>query len=819
MKQETGNIAFKIILAYVLLAIVALLSIIYAYDIVKQFANQTQDESIPQKKNYYITQTFSLLYASEAQGQIIGMTASDYNRYNKTLNQAEDKIDSLQMILVDSLQILKIDTIKQLITRKRYNTKQLIKSNKESSTEELYQKNIEQLIAIQDTVIQEKQIEQRIETIQDTLIVKKKPKNFFKRIASAFIHSDTDTTTVVNITQQIHNDTIIQKFNPSDSIIRLFKDIQTNVALQRKELDLALIQKANNLRYNNSLLNQKINHLLREIEQEAIDTSLKRTEENQLLFNRFIKQLREIGLLALLIAIFSLFIIVKDLAKSNYYKKQLMQSKLHAETLMAHREQLMLTISHDIRTPLSSIMGYIELITNLKPQPREQYYLTNMQSSASHILSLANDLLDYHRLESNKMEINRVSFDLEELVSDITISFAPLAEAKNLNIKLEINKAEQPFLYIGDKIKIRQIIGNLLSNAIKFSKQGEVILNVCQQQNIDKQPEVTFTVTDNGPGISLSDQKLIFNEFAQLSSENKAQGFGLGLTITRKLTHLLGGKLSLQSEINKGSSFKVYIPLTYSTEIKQLKEASTPLSVIDETTITCLLVDDDPIQLAMVETILKQQGINVVSCIESINVPTLLAQQNFDLVITDIQMPNIDGIALLHLVRNSTLTNAAHIPVIALSGNVAQNDAYYETAGFSAFLAKPFTSSNLLHLIQTTLQAAKKQSLNYHFNALTAFAAGDATASITILKTFYLETLNNIELLLQYQKSVNKSELAKLAHKLQPILNMIGAENTVTKLRKLQEEELSTQAWQELINEIILEMRAIATALMEEIGE
>ena len=823
MKQDSKNIASKIIIAYILLAFVALVSVVYVYDIVKQFANQAPEERMIQKKNFHITQTFSLLYASEAQGQIIGMTLQDYNRYNKTLNQAEAQIDSLQFMLSDSLQILKIDSIKRLITRKRYNTKQLIKSSKEASTEQLYKKNIEQLIAVQDTLdqkppIQENNIKQRVETIQDTLVVKKKSKGFFKRLASAFNPSEADSTTVVNITQQIHNDTILQTFNPSDTIIRLLQDIQTNVAYERKVLDFSLMQKANNLRYNNSLINQKINQLLREIEQEAVDTSIQRTEENQLLFNRFIDQLTKIGILALLIALFSLFIIIKDLVRSNYYKKQLMQSKLQTETLMAHREQLMLTISHDIRTPLSSIMGYVELIQNLNPQPREQYYLSNMQSSAAHILSLANDLLDYHRLEANKMEINSITFDLDKLISEIVVSFEPLAKTKRLEIKQERNGLDQPLLCIGDSIKIRQIVGNLLSNAIKFSQQGVITLATSLNTEHTGEHTISFAVTDNGPGISPADQEKIFSEFAQLSSESKSQGFGLGLTITRKLVALLGGELTLKSYINEGSCFNVQLPIAFSTQQKQETDCTPIAANTMQRPISCLLVDDDAIQLKMVETILTQQGMHIVSCIESAKAYARLMQQPFDLVITDMQMPHVDGEALLQTIRSSNNNNINNIPVIALSGNVAQPKSHYIAIGFTAFLNKPFASNELIQLIHDTIAAVEKP-IHYDFDTLTAFAAGDIEASMEILKTILEETVHNIAQLSTYRSNHAKPEVAALAHKLQPILLMIGAKASAEKLQQIQHEELPTAVWQTRIDEVVTEMQAIASQLKAKIGE
>ena len=154
---------------------------------------------------------------------------------------------------------------------------------------------------------------------------------------------------------------------------------------------------------------------------------------------------------------------------------QLEKAKQYAEDLLHSREKMMLTISHDIRAPLSSIIGYIDLLLRRHPDERQQYYLDNMSGSASHILSLVNDLLDFHRLESGKMEIQRVAFSVSALFNEIFTSFRPIAESKDLTFVLNLKEEGKEKLYIGDPIRIRQIVGNLLSNALKFTREGRVV--------------------------------------------------------------------------------------------------------------------------------------------------------------------------------------------------------------------------------------------------------------------------------------------------------------------------------------------------------
>lgn len=827
MKQDSRHITRKVVMGYVLLIALAVCSVGYIYNVIRQLAEEDGIDTAPRQKVYLITGTLSLLYESEALSQLIGVGKNDFSRFNNTLTRAQNNIDSLRMLVTDSVQIMKIDTINNLLERKRWNTRRLLATLKEANTEQLYRQNIEKVIAVQDTVVEQVKVEERVVIEQDTLVVKKQSKGFFKRLAEVFSPSKSDSGFVVNTTRHVVTDTIVQPFNPSDTIVSILKNLQDNVAGQRRQLDTILVTRSNNLRYNNSVITQRINQLLRDIEQEEMDASLNRVQQKQQLIRDTSHLIGLIAVTSLLVAIVFLFFIWRDISRSQYYRRQLEKAKQYAEDLLHSREKLMLTISHDIRAPLSSIIGYIELLENLRPKERERYYLENMNGSADHILSLVNDLLDFQRLESNQMEIHPIPFFVPVLFDEIYNSFRPIAEGKGLQFVLNQKDEGSSLQYMGDTIRIRQIANNLLSNAIKFTSEGRVVLLVSVQDKSATSAVLSFSVVDAGPGIPLEEQEKIFGEFTRLTSTEGVEGFGLGLSITRKLTERMGGKLSLYSRPGKGSTFEVQLPVEVSTI--QAVPVKLPLAIpvymepvgLPEKEIHCLLVDDDPLQLAMTKEMLATNNITVICCSDPREVVRILETQPIDIVITDIQMPGTDGFSLLLQIRESLVRGVTGLPVIALSANLAKESDHYIAAGFSAFLNKPFTGKQLLSQIYATLHRKEEVVKDLDFSALTAFAGDDVQASVNILHTFCEETRKNVNLLQHTLQLQDRAGAAKMAHKLIPLFTMLDKSNLVGKLRILEQNEpsLSAPGWEILVKEVVLHISQIVESVEHKLVE
>ena len=825
MKERNRFITGKVVVGYLLLIAIAVYAVSYIYNIVEQVAVEDFSDNQNRTKIYLVTNTLSLLYESEALGQLIVMQQGEITHFNRTLNKARHNLDSLRTYITDSVQLHKIDTIELLLERKRWNARRLLDTWKEANTDSLYIVNFERIMAIPDTVINELQVQERIEVKQDTVVVPRRKRGFFRRLAEAFAPAKEDTSIVVNSTFQVIKDTLVNAYNPTDTIVSVLRSIQDSVTWQRKRLMELLIERAANLRYSNSIITQEINQILRDIEEEEVNASLARLYKKQTLVHAASRKIGLIAVSSILVALLFLALISHDISRSMFYRKQLEKAKLVAENLLRSREKLILTISHDIRAPLSSIMGYIELLQRRHPDARQQYYLENMRSSSDHVLSLVNDLLDYQRLESGQIELHRLPFRVPALFQEIGMSFRPLAEAKNLQLEWVLQPEEMEQVYLGDTIRLRQVVSNLLSNAIKFTDEGKVSLIVSIEQVESYQYALVILVRDTGPGIPYEERERIFGEFARLYGTEQVEGFGLGLSITRKLVQLMHGTLTLESEEGEGSRFKVCVPLPlagnqFMAVDMPTKEADPEeaLPTLDPSLagqqVTCLLVDDDPLQLALTEELLKQSQVEVVCCTNPRKVCEWLRSRSFAVVITDIQMPQMDGYQLLRMIRESDMEGADRLPVVALSANVGKEQEHYREAGFTAFLNKPFTAAQLISLLNELLKVRLEPCAGFDFSSLTAFAGEDSEASMGILRTFIEETQKSIEGLMAARAATDRVEAGRIAHKLIPLFAMLGANSLVQHLRLLekQDPELPSTTWSQLLDEVV----AQAQSLVEE---
>ena len=825
MKERNRFITGKVVVGYLLLIAIAVYAVSYIYNIVEQVAVEDFSDNQNRTKIYLVTNTLSLLYESEALGQLIVMQQGEITHFNRTLNKARHNLDSLRTYITDSVQLHKIDTIELLLERKRWNARRLLDTWKEANTDSLYIVNFERIMAIPDTVINELQVQERIEVKQDTVVVPRRKRGFFRRLAEAFAPAKEDTSIVVNSTFQVIKDTLVNAYNPTDTIVSVLRSIQDSVTWQRKRLMELLIERAANLRYSNSIITQEINQILRDIEEEEVNASLARLYKKQTLVHAASRKIGLIAVSSILVALLFLALISHDISRGMFYRKQLEKAKLVAENLLRSREKLILTISHDIRAPLSSIMGYIELLQRRHPDARQQYYLENMRSSSDHVLSLVNDLLDYQRLESGEIALHRLPFRVPALLEEIGMSFRPLAEAKNLQLEWVLQPEEMEQVYLGDTIRLRQVVSNLLSNAIKFTDEGKVSLIVSIEQVESYQYALVILVRDTGPGIPYEERERIFGEFARLYGTEQVEGFGLGLSITRKLVQLMHGTLTLESEEGEGSRFKVCVPLPlagnqFMAVDMPTKEADPEeaLPTLDPSLagqqVTCLLVDDDPLQLALTEELLKQSQVEVVCCTNPRKVCEWLRSRSFAVVITDIQMPQMDGYQLLRMIRESDMEGADRLPVVALSANVGKEQEHYREAGFTAFLNKPFTAAQLISLLNELLKVRLEPCVGFDFSSLTAFAGEDSEASMGILRTFIEETQKSIEGLMAARAATDRVEAGRIAHKLIPLFAMLGANSLVQHLRLLekQDPELPSNTWSQLLDEVV----AQAQSLVEE---
>lgn len=677
---------------------------------------------------------------------------------------------------VDDMQNLKADSLLLLLQEKDENTILMLRILSEANDSLLSAGEIEEIISEQDSIITQQRVQNRVITKRDSLITKTKKKGFFKRLGEVFAPSKKDTALLINTSLEFATDTILEPYTQTDS---LHQKIRT--ASQQKRLKSKKIVKRNNAKYQrqNAQLTAQVDSLIKDYEQEVTLRARQGAELQQEVRSRSTRIIGGIAVGAVLLSAIFLIFIWRDIARSNRYRRELEDANKRAEDLLEAREKLMLAITHDFKAPLGSIMGYTDLLSHSIEDEQQRIYLDNMKSSSEHLLKLVSDLLDFHRLDLKKAEVTRVTFHPEQLFEEIRISFEPLTAAKGLTLLCDI----APDLngnYISDPLRIRQIVTNLLSNAVKFTQKGSITLKASYSSS-----RVVIEIADTGKGMAFEDRERIFQEFTRLPGAQGEEGFGLGLSIVRKLVALLEGSIDVHSILGEGSRFIVTLPLyPVGGMVEQVSETlqKSDINKTDELfavkeKLHVLMIDDDKIQLTLTAAMFSQHGITAVCCEQVDELVEQLRSTAFDVLLTDVQMPAMNGFDLLKLLRNSNIPQARSIPIIAVTARSDMDEATFISHGFYGCLHKPFTVKELL-------AAVNDKEVN--FSALTAFSGDDKEAADTIIHTFIEETKKNIDRMEQALTNGDVDGIVAMAHKMLPLLTLISATRVVTILTWLE---------------------------------
>lgn len=667
-RKSTRN---KALWGYLLLIAVLLSSSWFVYHEINLLVSIKAVEADMRLKRQEMSSALSSLYRAETVGQsLVWGQFSDYPVYRRVTNDAVTCVDSLRRITSDSVQLSRIDSIIGLLNRKNAVIRRLMGTTIDVAEEQ--NRKIEDMMKQQDSLILIQNRQQRLVRQSDSLIEKRRRKNVFGRIADAI--SGKAPTRLDSI--RIESKRIGAL---SDSLAADLKAMESGYNEIRELSQQALERERWRLRNDNQRLNGQINRLMNSFEREQLIVSEKIQERNEQIRQESMRALVAVASGAILLAVIFGVLVWKGWLRDDRFRRALEEARRRAEDLLEAREKLMLTITHDFKAPLGSIIGYVELMMRLDNTERQKFYLQNMKASSDHLLSLVSDLLDFHRLESHKLDINRIAFSPKVLFDKIVSAMQPVADKKQLNLILKVEKSADAN-FSGDPLRIKQIVDNLLSNALKFTARGTVTIHVFVRVRY-----LVFSVSDTGRGIARDDLEHIFQAFTRLSSAQGVEGFGLGLAITRQLVDLMGGRIDVRSVEGVGSTFTVEIPL------EEVSEKTGDTKAFSGK--RCLLLDDDKLQLTLFENQLKQLGIESVACMKAEEILGYLEHEHFDALFTDMQMPEMDGVSFLKFLRESHIALARKLPVVMVT---ARSDAdQFLSEGFSGILHKPFSLAQL----------------------------------------------------------------------------------------------------------------------------
>lgn len=803
----------KIITGYILLAVVIAIATWQVYDNSRLFvALNNASEQLLKRRDVVDSLVCSLLETNNAERSVLLGEGSEWPHFNQSVATSEQKAKQLKPFIADQGQRQRIDTLVELIHMKRENTKRVAQLMAFDNRDAFYRDKVQALQSGRDSVVIHSKLYGQHGQREKVYEIIKSKRGFFRRLGDAFRRQHTDTVGVTNILHDTKADSTAQRINIADSVANILTDIQNEEQKQNSRQQENVAARLNRLQRVSLQLSQRTGLLLEHIQREeknALQKALGHATQSR---HKMVVRIAIIGLVAILIAALLVAYILRDIKRERRDRQRIVEAKTETERIMAQRERLLLTITHDIKAPAASIAGFIELLSEQVSRPKALAYIDSMRHSAIHLQQLVAALLDYHLLESGKAERHDVSFVPQQLAKSCVEEFKPMAAEKGLDITLGTLTPNCGDLWRSDAFRVKQIMSNLIGNAVKYTDRGGVKVEI----RISPRQHLIIYVSDTGRGMSQADCQRIFDAFTRLPNGQGKEGVGLGLSITREVVQMLGGTITVTSEEGKGSCFTVSLPIK-KEEKKQKKDVEENVASVETnrssteakeattenndatngandatngandatngnndatTEINILAVDDDALQLELFKEMAQKIGgakLNISTTTSASEAIKLAEETKPQIMFTDIEMPEMSGKDMIKHVKNSdmsTVAMTAHDPSIMTS---------LKKAGFSTCLFKPFNAATLaatlaqITRLPLSVKAAEQKAS--FFAPLTAFAEGDTEAEQEIL-TQVGESIKEYRQMLEQGLKHNDEELqrdsiSRAAHKAMPLLTML----------------------------------------------
>ena len=553
----------------------------------------------------------------------------------------------------------------------------------------------------------------------------------------------------------------------------ILHSVNRNVISEQKVQDRQLSEQADSLAARNAELNRQLQELICQIE-EKVQTELQ-SRENEIVAMREKSFMQVGGLMGfvLLLLLISYIIIHRDAKSIKQYKhkttdliRQLEQSVQRNEALITSRKKAVHTITHELRTPLTAITGYAGLIRKEQCEDKSGQYIQNILQSSDRMRDMLNTLLDFFRLDNGKEQPRLSPCRISTIVHTLETEFMPIAMNKGLSLTV---KDVSDAVVLTDKERIIQIGNNLLSNAIKFTEEGGVSLTTGYTDGV-----LIITVEDTGTGMTEEEQRRVFGAFERLSNAAAKDGFGLGLAIVHNIVTMLHGTIQLDGEKGKGSRFTVEIPMSKAEEVPE-KEIQTYIHRQDRN-LNVVAIDNDEVLLLMLKEMYAQEGIHCDTCTDAAELMEMLRRKEYNLLLTDLNMPGMNGFELLELLHSSNVGNSQTIPVVVATASGSCDAEELLAKGFAGCLFKPFSISELMEVSD---KCAIKGTLDgkLDFSALLSYGN-----EVVMLEKLITETEKEMKAVRDAATEKDLQKLDALTHHLRSSWEILRADQPLREL-------------------------------------
>ena len=536
-------------------------------------------------------------------------------------------------------------------------------------------------------------------------------------------------------------------------------------------------ENTDSLRVQNKELNSKLSALLQELDEQSQTAFQNKEQHIKESYERSAVIVTVLIITAIILLMVSYWIIQRDIRAKEQAKKEqeeligkLRQSVKRNKELITFRRRIMQTITHELRSPLTAISGNAELAASDTDDTLRLSHIQVIQQSVQRMSSMLADLMNYFRLDNGKEQVCPKPFQLHHITNTLESEFAPRAERKRLSFRSEACENE---VVVGDRSLILRIGSNLLSNAVKFTDEGHILLKTGYSDGV-----FTLEVSDTGCGIAKAQQKTVFRPFRRLANAATQDGFGLGLPIVQDLVKLMKGTIRLDSDTGKGCHFTVQIPL------EKVEEDFTEGNAVPHTpqhlhNLSVLVLDNDVMQLDMTRDMLVRNTIKCDTCRNTGELLDRMRKQNYDLLVTDMKIPDMNGYEALELLRSSEIGNSQSIPVVVATALDKSSEAALLAGGFCGCLFKPFSAKELLETISHSA-AHKIQRQDINLSPLLAY--GDNAGTLERLIT---ETEKEMEEIRDAHEKKDMVGLDNMIHHLRSSWMLINADYPLRELYDL----------------------------------
>jgi two-component system sensor histidine kinase EvgS len=552
----------------------------------------------------------------------------------------------------------------------------------------------------------------------------------------------------------------------------MLRSLNRNLLAEQQAQSRCLSVHADSLAARNAELNRQLQGLIRQIDRKVQADLQKREAEITAMHEQSFIQISGLTGFVFLLLVISYIIIHRNTNRIKRYKrettnliKQLQQAVEKNEVLIASRKKAVHTITHELRTPLTAIIGY----TALMEKGNDTQYVRNIRQSSERMREMLNTLLSFFRLDNGKEQPNISPCRISAITHILETEFTPIAMNKGLALNVT-NRTNA--VVLTDKERILQIGNNLLSNAIKFTDSGGVFLTTDYDNGILK-----ITVEDTGTGMTEEEQQRVFGAFERLSNAAAKDGFGLGLSIVQRIVTTLGGTIRLESEKGKGSRFTVGIPMQTAGELpERINQARIHH---DRTFHDVIAIDNDEVLLLMLKEMYAQEGVHCDTCTDAAELMEMIRRKEYSLLLTDLNMPEINGFELLELLRTSNVGNSKTIPVVVTTASGSCSKEELMERGFAGYLLKPFSISELMEVSD---KCAMKGNRNEKPDFTSLLSYGNETVMLDKLIT---ETEKEMQAIREAGLKKDLQELDALTHHLRSSWEILRADQPLRELYKL----------------------------------